>query len=106
MELFIGPIRGIGNFGVESGLVAIVGAVAARKEPAGVNGFGDDVRVLRGGGLMSGEGFVEFAVVVSGIFAGDEESFGGSAVTERVEAGDGVGVQRRWGRGGGLCVQE
>ena len=91
---------------MENVFIGGVGAVTARKYPASVNGFGDDVRVLCGGGLVSGEGFVEFAVVSSRIFARDEEGFGGSAVTERVEAGDGVGVEGGRGRRGCLRVQE
>ena len=106
VELIVGPMDGVGSLGMESGLAAIESAVTAGEEPAGVDGFGDDVRVLRGGGLVSDEGFVEFAVVVGGIFARDEEGFGGSAVTERVEAGDGVGVEGRRGCGGVLRVQE
>ena len=91
---------------MENVLIGGMGAVPAREEPAGVNGFSNDVSVLRGGGLVSGEGFVEFAVVSSRIFARDEEGFGGSAVTERVEAGDGVGVEGGRGRRGCLRVQE
>ena len=91
---------------MENVFIGGVGAVTARKEPTGVDGFGYDVSVLRGGGLVSGEGFVEFAVVVGGIFAGDEESLGGSTVTERVEAGNGVGVEGRRRCGGVLRVQE
>ena len=71
-------------------LIEGVGADATRRNPAGVDGFGDYVRVLRGCGLMSGEGFVEFAIVVGGIFAEDEERFGAAAVGEGVEAGEGV----------------
>ena len=106
MELFVGPFGGVGAFGMEDVFIESVGAVAAREHPLGVDGFGDDVGVLLGCGLMSGEGLVEFAVVVGGIFAGDEESLGGSTVTERVEAGNGVGVEGRRRCGGVLRVQE
>ena len=105
MELIIGPTDGVRGFRMENVLIGGVGAVTARKEPTGVDGFGYDVSVLRGGGLVSGEGFVEFAVVSSRIFARDEEGFGGSAVTERVEAGDGVGVEGRRGCGGVLLFK-
>lgn len=77
--------------GIEFGLAFGVGTLAAPEVPAGVDEVGDDGGIGGGGGFVRFERFGEEGVEERRVFAGDEESFGGGAVAEAVEASEGGG---------------
>jgi hypothetical protein len=52
---------------------------------------GDDIGFFGTAGLVVREGVVEIGEEDGGVFGGEEECFGGSAVVESVEAGEGAG---------------
>ena len=84
VEVFVGPIGDVGFLFVDFVFAVDVGALTAREKPAGEDRIFDEIGVLRGGGLVMGEGVVDECEEVGGDFAGDEETLRGSAVGERV----------------------
>jgi hypothetical protein len=66
------------------------GALAAGVHPAGVDGVGDHIGFFGVAGLVVREGVVEIGEEDGGVFGGEEERFGGSAMVESVEADEGA----------------
>ena len=76
IETLVGP-EGRGFIaGVEMEFVVRVGADAARENPAGVDGLGDEIGSFGGAGLVMSEGVVKVCEEDSGVFFGEKEGFG------------------------------
>ena len=67
--------------------VFVVDALHAGEVPVGDGGVFDERRLLFGDGFVVTEVFLEHGHERFGIFAGDEELFGGCAVFQAVETG-------------------
>jgi hypothetical protein len=83
------PVGGVGLAGVESLFVGIDCTLAAEHNPEIVGGAGDQSSVVVKGGLVLKEEVFEQREEFFGVLILEEESFGGAAVLEMVQAEQG-----------------
>ena len=89
VHVAIGPIGGMGLLDVEVGFEIVAGSLAAEEYPLVVDSAGHDAGGLFAAGCMFGESVFEQFEEVVGVFVVEEESGGGGAVLEMVQAGRG-----------------
>ena len=87
VHVLVVPIDDVGFGGVVIEFVFAVDALHAREVPVGDGGVFDERRLLFGDGFVVTEVFLKHGQEGFGIFARDEELFGGGAVLEAVETG-------------------
>jgi hypothetical protein len=89
VEVAVYPIGGVGLLDVKVGFEIVAGSLAAEENPLVVDSAGHDAGGLLAARCMFGKGvFEEFEEVV-GVFVVEEESSGGGAMLEMVQAGRG-----------------
>jgi hypothetical protein len=89
VEVGLDPVGGVGLASVESLFVGVDGALAAEHNPEIVSGAGDQSSVVVKVGLVLEEEIFEQREEFFGVLILEEESFGGAAVLEMIQAGQG-----------------
>jgi hypothetical protein len=89
VEVGLDPVCGVGLASVESLFVSVHSALAAEHNPEIVGGAGDQSGIVVESGLVLEEEIFEQREEFFGVLILEEESFGGAAVLEMVQAGQG-----------------